>query len=119
MAAEDYRLLHETVGNFFRKLSAKSRCGNLRNHTVLDVLNERGMDIRKAGCGKVKILESHLRKSADNHIHDLVSASEMVVERNRHSVLQAAEPDGVVQCNHLGFDLLEVFAECSVLRSLP
>ena len=87
MAAEDHRFLHQAVGNFFRKLSAKSRCRNFRNHTVPDMFNEWGMDIRKAGCGKVKILESHLRKSADNHIHDLVSASEMMVERNRHSVL--------------------------------
>ena len=82
------------------------------------MVDQRSVNVRKAGRGEVEVLESHLGQFAHNHVHNLVTASEMVVEGDCHSVLEAAEPDGILQCNHLGLNLLKILAECGVFRGL-
>ena len=65
------------------------------------MVDQRGMNVRKAGRGEVEILEPHLGQFAHDHIHNLVSASEMVVEGDCHSVLETAESDGILKRDHL------------------
>ena len=65
------------------------------------MVDQRSVNVRKAGRGEVEVLESHLGQFAHTHVHNLVTASEMVVEGDCHSVLEAAEPDGILQRDHL------------------
>ena len=118
MAAEDNRLLHQAMRNLFCKLTAETRGGNLGNHAVLDMVDKRSVNVGKAGCCEMKILESHLGEFADNHVYNLVTSSEVVVERDCHSILKPTEFNGFFQGNHLGMNLLKVLAESSVLRCL-
>ena len=47
---------------------------------------KRFVDIGQAGCRQFEVLEPHLGKFIHNHVHNLVSAAEMVVETDGHAI---------------------------------
>ncbi len=97
VAAEHHRLLHQPVGNLLGEFTAQTGGGNPGDDPVPDVFDQRGVDIGKAGRRQMQVLEAHLGQFVHHHIHNLVTAAEMVVEGDRHPVLEAAFDDGLLK----------------------
>ncbi|MPM45065.1 hypothetical protein SDC9_91750 [bioreactor metagenome] len=66
----------------------------MRDHAVFDVLDQRGVHIRKAGWRKAKVAKTHPREGVHYHVDDVVPVAKMVVKRNRHAVAETGKLHG-------------------------
>ena len=51
------------------------------------------MDVRQRACGKGQVFDAHFGDFIHNHVHNVISVAEVVVERNRHAVPKAGQAD--------------------------
>ena len=116
--AEHHRLLHQSVRNLLSQFAAQTRCRNLCDHAVADVLDERFVHVLQARSCEVQILESHLCELSHNHVHHLVSTAEVVVERYCHAVLQSRVANSLLERHEFGAFLLQFEARRDVLVCL-
>ena len=115
MGPEYHRFIHEATGYLFREFSAHAGGRDLRDHAVLDMTDKRSMYVRETGCSQCQAFDAHFRDLVDYHVDDLVAAAEMMMERNRHSVLETALADRILKGDDLAAFLLQVPAECRYL----
>ena len=66
----------------------------------------------------MEVFEAHLGEFGDNHVDNLVTAAEMVVEGDGHAVLETRAADSLLEGDNLAVFLLVVPAEHAVLGFL-
>ena len=117
MRTEDDRLLHQAVRDFLCQVAAQTTGGDACDDTILDVLDEWLVNVLQARCSEMQVLEPHLSQLVDHHIHHLVASAEVVVERNRHAVLQSAAADSLLERTEFRLIMLHVGARSDILRA--
>ena len=100
MGTEHDGEIHKPPGNLLRQFSAKAAGFNVGNHAVFDMLNQRGVDIRKGACSKGQILDAHFGDLLHNHIDNIVTIAEVMVEGNCHPIPKAGKPNCLFQGRH-------------------
>ena len=63
-------------------------CGNARNNTVFDVLEDGGMSIEEGACVNVDVTKTLVCDLFHNHIENEVTVSHVMMEGDGHAVFQ-------------------------------
>ena len=88
MASEDHGLFQDSPGDGFSHLAAHVVALQASDNTAFDVSDNGFMDIKYGTCVHGQILDSHLGSLGEHHVQHIVSVSHMMMEGNRHSILQ-------------------------------
>ena len=65
--------------------------------SVLDVADQGCVDIRQRACRQGQVPEAHVRQGVQHLVDHMVSAPEVVVEGDGHTVPQSRGADGILQ----------------------
>ena len=77
---DDDRLFHQAVGDCGADLVAQAAAGDLGDHAVFDVLNERLVHIGDRAGGELQVFNAHFGNLVQHHVQNIVALTKVVVE---------------------------------------
>ena len=82
-----HRFCQQTTGDLFRQWTTQAGGINAGNHALANVFYQRRMAITQGAGRQGQVFKAHLRDDVHHHIDGQVTATESVMEGNRHAVL--------------------------------
>ena len=82
-----HRFCQQTTGDLFRQWTTQAGGINAGNHALANVFYQWRMAITQGAGGQSQVFKAHLRDDVHHHIDGQVTATESVMEGNRHAVL--------------------------------
>ena len=85
--ADLHRFRQQTTGDLFRQWTTQAGGINAGNHALANVFYQRRMAITQGAGRQGQVFKAHVRDDVHHHIDGQVTATESVMEGNRHAVL--------------------------------